>query len=200
MKISQSIDLQNVLIIIPFFLILTCSRPSDIKEIYLLNGQTARWLQDDRPLPAKDSLFYQNHPAPLFRKAFKAKQPIQSARLLITAAGYYRASINGQLVGNNVLDPAWTDFSRRIYYSEYEVTDLLIEGDNCLGVSLGNGFYNPLPLRKWGRRNLREDLAKVGKPVFIAKLILTYENGEMEEITTDESWKFNYGPLQKNSV
>ncbi|MEO0339686.1 MAG: family 78 glycoside hydrolase catalytic domain, partial [Bacteroidota bacterium] len=121
-------------------------------------------------------------------------------RLLITAAGYYRASINGQVVGNNVLDPAWTDFSKRIYYSEYEVTDLLEEGGNCLGVSLGNGFYNPLPLRKWGRRNLRADLAKVGKPVFIAKLILSYENGDVEEIISDESWKFSYGPLQKNSV
>jgi alpha-L-rhamnosidase len=55
-----------------------------------------------------------------------------------------------------VLDPAWTDYTKKIYYSEYDVTSLIKNGENCLGVSLGNGFYNPLPLKMWGRINLRK--------------------------------------------
>jgi len=98
-----------------------------------------------------------------------------------------------------VLDPAWSDFSKRIYYAEYDVTFLMQEGDNCLGVSLGNGFYNPLPLSKWSRRNLRNDLT-TGKPVFIAKLLIKYQNGESKEIVTDRSWKYEYGPIVKNDV
>jgi alpha-L-rhamnosidase len=162
-------------------------------------NKTAQWIQDGRPLPASDSLFYLDQPAPLFRKEFKPSSAIENAKLFITAAGYYKASINGTNIGKNVLDPAWTDFRKRIYYSEFDVTPLINEGDNCLGVSLGNGFYNPLPLRKWGRRNLRKDLT-VGKPVFIAKLLINYKNGKSEEIVSAHSWKYAYGPIIRNSV
>lgn len=164
------------------------------------SGTPAQWVQDGRELPTEDSLFYLDQPAPLFRREFRTDQTVREAKLLITAAGYYQAFIDGERIGKNVLDPAWTDFSKRIYYSEYDVTDMIREGEHCLGVMLGNGFYNPLPLRKWGRRNLRTDLAAVGKPAFIAKLYLVYENGQTEEVVSDASWKYAYGPLLKNSV
>jgi alpha-L-rhamnosidase len=159
----------------------------------------AYWVEDGIALPESDSMFYLDQPSPLFRKEFKTDKAIKSALLSITAAGYFKASINGNGIEENVLDPAWTDFSKRIYYSEYDVTSLLQDGDNCIGVVLGNGFYNPLPLRKWGKRNLREDL-KVGKPVFMAKLRLNYKNGASEEIVSDNSWKYALGPIIKNSV
>lgn len=159
---------------------------------------TAQWICDGSELPTSDSLFYLENPAPLFRKEFTTNNDVEKATLYITAAGYYNASINGLAVGENVLDPAWTDFSKRIYYAEHDVTSMLGEGNNCLGVSLGNGFYNPLPLRKWGRRNMRIDLAKVGKPVFLAKLVVDYKNGKSEEIVSDNTWKYAYGPILKN--
>jgi alpha-L-rhamnosidase len=165
----------------------------------LFKDDPAQWISDGRPLPGSDSLFYMAHPAPLFRKEFNVKQTIDSATLYITAAGYYLASLNGNPIGNNVLDPAWTDYSKRIYYSTYNVKDLIQSGENCLGVSLGNGFYNPLPLRKWGRRNLRNDL-QIGKPKFLAKLVIYYENGTVEDIFSNNSWKYAYGPIVKNSV
>ncbi len=159
----------------------------------------ALWIEDGIALPESDSIFYLEHPAPLFRKEFKTDKAVKSASLMITAAGYFKASINGNAIKENVLDPAWTDFSKRIYYSEYDVTSMLQDGDNCIGVSLGNGFYNPLPLRKWGRRNLREDLT-VGKPVFIGKLHISYKDGDSEEIVSDNSWKYALGPIIKNCV
>ncbi|MEM9326590.1 MAG: family 78 glycoside hydrolase catalytic domain [Bacteroidota bacterium] len=164
-----------------------------------LKDSDAIWIADGRTTPVHDSLFYLNQPAPLFRKEFQTASQIKSARLSITAAGYYQASINGELVGKNTLDPAWTDFSKRIYFTEYEVTHLLAEGANCLGVSLGNGFYNPLPLRKWGMRNLRED-TKVGKPTFLAQLSIEYANGESMDIVSDTTWTYATGPLLRNSV
>ena len=157
------------------------------------------WIEDAQELPASDSLFYLDHPSPLFRREFKTDNTIEHAKLSITAAGYYNANINGMRIGKNVLDPAWTDFSKRIYYTEYDVTSLIKDGNNCLGVSLGNGFYNPLPLRKWGRRNLRSD-TKVGKPTFMAKLLISYKNGKSQAIVSDPSWKYAYGPMMKNSV
>lgn len=192
--------MKNFHIVLLLFALVACSKGQEETAIDLTTGKQALWIGDNRDLPASDSLFYLDHPAPLFRKEFKTDQAVQEARLFITAAGYYKASINGTPIGKNVLDPAWTDYSKRIYYTEYDVTTLVNDGDNCLGIALGNGFYNPLPMRKWGRRNLRKDLAKVGKPVFLAKLLLTYENGQSEEIVSDASWTHAYGPLVKNSV
>ena len=159
----------------------------------------AHWITDAQELAASDSLFYLDHPAPLFRKNFESHGNIEQATLFITAAGYYHASINGTRIGKNILDPAWTDYSKRIFYTEYDVTSMIKQKKNCLGVSLGNGFYNPLPLRKWGRRNLRKDLT-VGKPVFLAKLVIQYKNGNTEEVVSDDTWKYAYGPIIKNSV
>ncbi|WP_340112578.1 family 78 glycoside hydrolase catalytic domain [Maribellus mangrovi] len=183
------------------FAILSCKQPPEQTDIPVFDrGVIADWITDTRELPKKDSLFYLDRPTPLFRKEFVLGDEIKSATLFITAAGYYKATINGQKIGKSVLDPAWTDYSKRIYYSEYDVTSSLIKGTNCLGVSLGNGFYNPLPLRKWGRRNLRNDLNKVGKPAFIAKLVISYENGKTQEIVSDNTWKFALGPLLQNDV
>jgi alpha-L-rhamnosidase len=191
----------NFRIAILFLSLVACqSIPEEMVQEAVFASGNAQWLEDARELPASDSLFYLDHPAPLFRKAFHTGQAIKNARLFITAAGYYKAFLNGERIGDNVLDPAWTDFSKRVYYSEYDVTSLINTGDNCLGVALGNGFYNPLPLRKWGARNMRNDLSKVGKPTFLAKLVISYENGHSEEIVSDADWKYAYGPLLKNSV
>lgn len=193
MKISK------LLFLICIWALYSCN--SDREEVSSSLGvdDHALWIEDGIALPESDSLFYLEHPAPLFRKAFQMDKAIESASLSITAAGYFKAYLNGHGIEENVLDPAWTDYSKRIYYSVYDVTSLIQEGDNCLGVSLGNGFYNPLPMRKWGSRNLREDLT-VGKPVFIAKLHISYRNGDSEDIVTDNSWKYALGPITKNSV
>ena len=103
--------------------------------------------------------------------------------------GYYRASLNGDVVGDHQLDPLWTLPNKRVFYHVYDVTEQLSPEDNCLGVSLGNGWYNPLPLRLWGRVNLRERLP-VGRPQFIARLLIEYADGSSETLVSDASWKF----------
>ena len=159
----------------------------------------AHWITDAREWPENDAEMYGDLPAPMFRKEFTVNKEIRSAVLYITAAGYYTAFLNGEKTGKNYLDPAWTDYSKRIYYSEFDVTTDIKEGLNCIGTTLGNGFYNPLPLRMWGQRNMREELP-VGKPAFIARLIIEYKSGEKQEIITDNSWKHSYGAIRKNNI
>lgn len=178
----------------------SCQKPSrETKTVVFFENKKADWILDHQSLPTSDSLFYLEDPAPLFRKNFILKELPQKATLYITAAGYYKSTINAIALKNNILDPSWTDYSKRIYYKEYDITPQLNLGKNCLGVTLGNGFYNPLPLKMWGRINLRERLS-VGKPRFIAKLIIDYPNGKTEEIVSDNTWKYNQGPTVKNSV
>jgi len=193
--------MNKILLIIGTISIFACNSNQNTNDSYSLNNNgDSSWIGDGKETPSDDSLFYLDDPSPLFRKEFSVKAGIKSAKLLITAAGYYKATINGQRVGNNMLDPAWTEYGKRIYYSEYDITGMLKADDNCIGVVLGNGFYNPLPMKMWGRKNLREALNVVGRPVFTAKLILKYNNNQKDIITTDESWKFSYGPILKNNV
>ncbi|WP_445223499.1 alpha-L-rhamnosidase N-terminal domain-containing protein [Catalinimonas locisalis] len=48
---------------------------------------------------------------------------VDSARLCINETGYYPTEINGELIVKNVLDTAWTDFFKKTYFSEYDVTE-----------------------------------------------------------------------------
>ena len=160
---------------------------------------SAYWINDGKENPVNDKDFYQNDPAPLFRKEFMLEKTVEKARLYITGLGYYEAYLNGDRIGDSVLEPAWTNYSQRIFYSVYDVLPYLQVGMNCMGVTLGNGWYNPLPMRMWGRLNLREHLT-VGRPCFIAQLELTYSDGTRKIVVSDESWKVTVGPMLRNNI
>src|SRR5680860_1170775 len=84
---------------------LSCNtNPGNFDEQKNLNN--AIWISDGIEQPTSDSLFYLDNYSPLFRKEFNPKNEIESATLFITAAGYYKASINGIRIGKNVLSPA----------------------------------------------------------------------------------------------
>jgi len=165
-------------------------KPSDWK---------GRWINDGKPLPENDVDFYRDDPAPLFRREFKVSGPVRSARLYISALGYVHATLNGRAVGDHQLDPLWTLPNKRVFYSVYDVDRQLEQGGNCLGVTLGNGWYNPLPLRMWGRVDLPERLP-VGRPQFIAQLLIEYADGSRESFASDSSWKVAPGPILRNSI
>ena len=159
----------------------------------------ARWVNDGKPSPARDEAFYEDDPAPLFRREFELPAPVARARLYVTGLGYYEAFLNGTRVGDRVLDPGWTMYDKRVYYSTYDVTRQLSRGRNCLGVTVGNGWYNPLPLRMWGRLNLREHLV-VGRPRFIAQLEVDLADGSRRTVVSDGTWRVADGPVRRNSV
>jgi hypothetical protein len=100
----------------------------------------AAWLTDSKEPVREDSLLYQDNPAPLFRKEFSVSAGlIRRSTLYITGVGYYQATINGQKLANQFLDPGWTDYRKTVPYNTFEVTRFLKAGRNCLGVELGIG-------------------------------------------------------------
>ncbi len=170
-------------------------------EMGLLRPQdwVGRWLNDGKPNPATDKAFYEDDPAPLFRREFAVRKPVAQARMAITGLGYFEASLNGARVGDHVLDPGWTAYDKRVFYSVYDVTRQLGKGTNCLGVTLGNGWYNPLPLKLFGNFNLREHLA-VGRPRVLAQLRIVYKDGTVDTIVSDGRWKVGEGPIRRNNI
>jgi alpha-L-rhamnosidase len=158
-----------------------------------------RWINDGKLLPEKDTDFYRDDPAPLFRREFKLSGPVRSARLYISALGYIHTRLNGRAVSDHHLEPLWTLPNKRVFYNVHDVSKNLEQGDNCLGITLGNGWYNPLPLRMWGRVNLRQRLP-VGRPQFIAQLLIEYTDGSRELLLSDSTWKVTPGPILSNSI
>uniref|UniRef100_UPI0032171BC8 family 78 glycoside hydrolase catalytic domain n=1 Tax=uncultured Draconibacterium sp. TaxID=1573823 RepID=UPI0032171BC8 len=184
--------------ILLFFVVFGCQEKGGNEKSDCRDLCAASWIGSGKNHLA-DSLLYGDIPAPVFRKEFYAKKDIKKATLYITAAGYYHSTLNGERIGRNYFDPAWTNFAKRVYYSEYDLTQDINEGANCIGVNLGNGFYNPLPMTMWGHLNLKEHLPN-GQSEFIARLQIEYNDGKTEEIITDNLWKYAYGPVKRNNV
>jgi alpha-L-rhamnosidase len=135
-------------------------------------------------------------PAPYFRKQFTTTKVIKSARAYIAVAGLYELYINGEKIGNHRLDPMYTRFDRRNLYVTYDITSHLTNGDNAVGVLLGNGWYNHQSKAVWDfdRAPWRN------RPTFCMDLRITYTDGTTETIPTDLSWKTSSGPLIFNSI
>ncbi len=161
--------------------------------------QGARWIDDGRDNPSKDEDFYQPDPAPLLRHEFEVTKPIVRARLHVAGLGYALPSLNGKRLADHILDPPWTNFDKRILFRTHDVTAALGEGSNCLGLTLGNGWFNPLPLRMWGARNIRAALPH-GRPRAIALLVVEHPDGSRTNITTGPDWRTSNGPTLRNSV
>jgi len=158
-----------------------------------------QWICSPRPLPDRQEDFYADNPAPLLRREFDVRGQIKRARAYVSGLGYYELRLNGRKVGDRMLDPGWTSYAKRVLYSTYDVTDLLKEGQNAVGIVVGNGWYNPLPLRMWGRLNLQEHLA-VGKPRAILQLDIEYVDGTRQSVGTGDDWKAGDSPILRNSV
>lgn len=159
----------------------------------------AAWITRPRTEPRSEQQLFEDDPAPLLRKEFLVEKKLRRARVYVSGLGYYELRLNGQRVGDQVLDPGWTTYSKRVLYSTYDVTGQLKRGRNALGAMLGNGWFNPLPLRLWGKINPREHLT-IGEPRVIAQLVAEFEDGTAQTIVTDESWKVGNGPVLRNSV
>ncbi|NJN26439.1 MAG: family 78 glycoside hydrolase catalytic domain [Cyclobacteriaceae bacterium] len=146
------------------------------------------WISDTRDIDLR--------PAPYFRKEFEAPANIVSARAYIAVAGLYELSVNGERIGDHMLDPLFTRYDRRTLYITYDVTDQLRKGTNAIGVLLGNGWYNHQSTAVW----FFDQAPWRDRPKFCLDIRLDYEDGTSETISTDESWKTALSPVVSNSI
>ncbi len=160
----------------------------------------AAWITRQRAKPLSEQQMFEDDPAPLFRKEFQLDKKIARARVYVSGLGYYELRLNGQRVGDHVLDPGWTTYSKRVLYSTYDVTDQLKRGQNALGVMLGNGWFNPLPLRLWGSINLREHLTDRGAARHHAACGRFHRRHLADDCHRRQAGRSGDGPILRNSV
>ncbi|WP_380161956.1 family 78 glycoside hydrolase catalytic domain [Kineococcus sp. R86509] len=121
-------------------------------------------------------------PAPVLSTNFTVLGHVAQARLYASAHGIYVATLNGRRISDNVLAPGWTSYEHRLRYHTYDVTDLIVEGDNQLGFLLGNGWYR-------GRLGYMNDRALYGdRLALLAQLEVTSTEGTVHTLASDGSW------------
>jgi alpha-L-rhamnosidase len=62
-------------------------------------------------------------PAPALVASLDVPAGVRSARLHLTAHGWYEVLINGTRVGDDWFGPGWTTYPKRLRYYSYDVTD-----------------------------------------------------------------------------
>ena len=127
---------------------------------------------------------------PLLRKQLTLAGGIKKARAYISGLGWHELYINGYKIGNAVLDPAPTDYHKTVLYRAHDITASLRDGDNVLGIILGNGWYSE---PRWR-------LAYGECPRALLYIRIEHEDGRLRELFTDDSWSVASGPILENQL
>ncbi|MDO3695303.1 glycoside hydrolase family 78 protein [Wenyingzhuangia sp. chi5] len=146
----------------------------------------------DSIINASDSL---SRRSIMLRKPFKVEKEIKEAVVYVSGLGHYELTINGEKIGNSEFAPLWTDYDQSVNYNTYEVpSSLLKNGDNAIGVLLGNGMYNMLAAR------YAKFFVSFGPPTLFLKMKITYADGSENIIHSDKTWKYSKSPITFNSM
>ncbi|MDR1866236.1 MAG: glycoside hydrolase family 78 protein [Bacteroidales bacterium] len=136
-------------------------------------------------------------PMPYFRKVFdisaaSGAKPVRAV-VYLSGLGCGDLFLNGKQVDETrIIDPAQTDYEKYAFYNTFNVTALLKSKENCIGVMLGDGWYNQGLV--WG------PAFAYGKPMLFLQMEITYDDGSKKIIGTDESWKWFAGPVLKSNL
>lgn len=125
-------------------------------------------------------------PAPYFRKCFTVRPGLIGAKAYASAFGIYELYINGENAGAYKLAPEWTEYKKSLQYQYYDITNKLCEGENCIGAIVGDGWFKS-NLNAVGRNQYGDNVG------FMMNLALEYEDGSVDYVLTDNSWKASSG-------
>ncbi|PWH06260.1 alpha-L-rhamnosidase [Brachybacterium endophyticum] len=117
---------------------------------------------------------------------------VTGAVLHATSHGVYDARLDGRPVTTSLLNPGWTVYEHRLQVQSFDVTELVRTGGDRvqLDVTLAGGWWRGDLGFSGSPANYGEDLA------FLAALEVTFTDGTVEYLRTDESWTSSLGPIE----
>ncbi|WP_353816522.1 family 78 glycoside hydrolase catalytic domain [Agromyces sp. SYSU T00266] len=140
----------------------------------------------DLPAPGADG-----EPAMLLRGEAALPGGILRARVRATAHGVMTLHLNGAPVGEDVLHPGWTSYAHRLRTRTWDVTDLVREGPNAIGVHLADGWYRG-HLGFAGLRDVYGD-----RTAALVQLEVDHADGSRTVFGTDATWRSAPGPVTR---
>jgi alpha-L-rhamnosidase len=133
-------------------------------------------------------------PLPLLRREFETSKPVHRALVSICGLGCYELHLNGSKVGDNVLDPGWSNYHKTCFYTTYDVTNQIHRGANCISAMLGNGMYHERGERYW------KFIGSFGSPQMILRLQVEFKDGTIMRLVSDVDWRVAPGPITFSSI
>lgn len=115
-----------------------------------------------------------------FKASNHISKKVVRARAYVAGLGYSDFYINHRKVGDHVLDPAQSTYSKRVYYVSYDIAPYLQQGGNSFVVSIAPGWL--------GTQRLR------------AQVEITYDDGSLEVLNTDRFRSVTTGPTVYSTV
>ncbi len=130
------------------------------------------------------------------RKRFVLKKQPRKAVAAVCGLGQFQLFVNGKKVGNHVLDPAWTDYHKIIYYLTFDIIPFLSPGENVIAAEVGNGWFlmdqsegYVFHFPPFMPPNPNEYQPFSDVLMLAAHMVFDYGNGEVEVMDADETWK-----------
>jgi alpha-L-rhamnosidase len=153
---------------------------------YSLRHNDKHW-SSARPAPVDGYQPWPAQPAMNLRREFSVEKSVVRARLYATALGAYEARLNGARVGDALLTPELTEYSKRVKYRVYDVTSMLRPGANALGLTVADGWYAAFD----GRFAFDSPPRRV-----IAQLEMVFVDGSRKTVSTGSDWRTATSPLR----
>ena len=155
----------------------------------------AKWIGYEGGFPWDSVSKFSRLSARYFRRTFNTTKKVEKATVYIIGLGRYELYVNGQKIGRQELAEAPTDYTQSVMYNTFDVTPQLQQGNNAIGVVLGNGrFFTMRP--KYKPKKIKE----FGFPKLLLQLEITYTNGAKQTIVSDDKWRFTAdGPIRTNN-
>ncbi|MBU6398911.1 MAG: family 78 glycoside hydrolase catalytic domain [Verrucomicrobia bacterium] len=152
----------------------------------------ACWIGLDEP--ANRSPADRRLPARYLRRQFNVERKVRRATAYVCGLGLFEFYLNGRKVGDHVLEPALSEYTKRAYYVTFDVASHLRRGVNVLGVILGNGrYFAPRTAEPTATRTF-------GYPKLLLKLRVEYADGSTADVVSDDTWKLTTnGPIRANN-
>ena len=134
--------------------------------------------------------------AVMMRKTFLVSRRVKRATAFLCGLGYSELMINGQKIGNHILDPGFTDYRKRALYVSYDVTSFIRRNENAVGILLGGGWFNaPVPdLFSF------ESAEWTMSPRARGHLTIEYVDGTSLTVATDPTWRWATGEIRFNGI
>ncbi|CAK9037458.1 Alpha-L-rhamnosidase (Glycosyl hydrolase 78 family protein P20) (P20_GH78) (Polysaccharide utilization locus H protein P20) (PUL H protein P20) [Durusdinium trenchii] len=131
----------------------------------------------------------------MMRRSFPVKAGLKRAIAHVCGLGQFEMSLNGKKSGDHLLAPGWTKYNRTCLYETHDITPLLNEGQNAVGIVLGDGMYHT------ERRNrFSKFQGTFGPQRAIVQIELEYEDGTIDFVVTDDTWRVAPGPITYNDI
>lgn len=135
------------------------------------------------------------------RKEFAIRENISKAVAYVCGLGQFHFYLNGKKVEDHELDPGWTNYNKLVQYVTFDVKEYLKQGENAIGIEVGNGWYHMTQERYYmsmpPKRPEFSFLPPNPNPYqpfsrYLAlgfSMEITYEDGSSQKVCSDASWR-----------